>query len=161
MPHTHCSLACIDAGSVQIEFELGLVRLARQHSRRLGAETRLANAEDRLSVAAEFALDCWNARWPQRRVPIRVYAIEILNRVQVDETVQLKTVILGFPRQRRHELRWRRFTRKTECGFHAGNPRFHLLDILDRLSALLWVGEGRGLPLLGCRRSGDVGDPRW
>src|SRR5262245_59249198 len=106
----------IHADAVEIELELRLVVLAAQLTAGCRTQARLANADDRLTVAAELAFGRRYLRWPQGGIPARIDPVEILHDVDLGEAVKLERDVVavagGFFRARglRHlwlRRRWR------------------------------------------------------
>src|SRR5262249_9769256 len=93
MPDPHRGLASIDAHAKEVELELRFPGLPGDLTLGKRAKAGWADMEDGLSVAAELALGRWNARWPQRGVPIRVYPIEVLDHVDLGKTVEFERSI--------------------------------------------------------------------
>src|SRR5207302_1562413 len=113
-------------------------------SRSLSAEAGLTDAENRLAVAAKLAVGRCDSRGSKRCVPVGVDALEILDRIELHETIELQVVVSRLPWALRRILDRRRRARYAQRRFNAANSRLHLLYILERLRALLRIGDCRG-----------------
>ena len=83
-------LARVDAGPIQVELEFRLVRFPGNLAVGLHTQPRLTHAEDGLAVAAELPFGGRDLRRAQRRVPIGIDAVEILNHVELPEAIDLE-----------------------------------------------------------------------
>src|SRR6185503_8310970 len=116
--------------------ELRFIGFAGDRPGRLRAQTRLADAEVRLAIASELAFGRRNPRRPQGRFPIGIDPVEILDRVSLYESIEFEIVVPGGFR-RRSGLGRGGFARQTERLLDPADPGFHVLNVPDRLSALL------------------------